>query len=411
MDLIIGAGITGLTYAARTSNDYLVVERDSTIGGYCRTHYSGDFVWDYSGHFFHFQHQDIKDYVMEKLSKDEVLDVYKYTQIYYKGLKVDYPFQMNIHQLDKEELIDCLYDLFVEKPGKEIASFKDMLYAKFGRSIAEKFLIPYNEKLYATDLNSLDVDAMGRFFPYADKEQIILNFRNSKNQSYNSFFLYPKRGVIKVVESVASRVDAKRIALNERLLSVDLNNKVAVTDKRTIHYDNLISTIPFPCLLDMAKVPYDKKIYSCNKVVVFNIGFDRKGAETKNNWIYFPDKAYVFYRVGFYDNIIGLDKMSLYVEVGFPHGEQVDEKLLFARVMADLKSAGVVHDEQIVDYETVTMDPAYVHITSRSEADKKEKMELLAGHGVYSIGRYGEWKYCSLEDNMHDAFELANRLK
>lgn len=411
MDLIIGAGITGLTYAARTSNDYLVVERDSTIGGYCRTHYSGDFVWDYSGHFFHFQHQDIKDYVMEKLSKDEVLDVYKYTQIYYKGLKVDYPFQMNIHQLDKEELIDCLYDLFAEKSGKEIASFKDMLYAKFGRSIAEKFLIPYNEKLYATDLNSLDVDAMGRFFPYADKEQIILNFRNSKNQSYNSFFLYPKRGVIKVVESVASRVDAKRIALNERLLSVDLNKKVAVTDKRTIHYDNLISTIPFPCLLDMAKVPYDKKIYSCNKVVVFNIGFDRKGAETKNNWMYFPDKEYVFYRVGFYDNIIGLDKMSLYVEVGFPHGEQVDEKLLFARVMADLKSAGVVHDEQIVDYETVTMDPAYVHITSRSEADKKEKMELLAGHGVYSIGRYGEWKYCSLEDNMHDAFELANRLK
>ena len=46
MDLIIGAGITGLTYAARTSNDYIVVEKENEIGGYCRTHYSGEYVWD-----------------------------------------------------------------------------------------------------------------------------------------------------------------------------------------------------------------------------------------------------------------------------------------------------------------------------------------------------------------------------
>ena len=42
-----------------------------------------------------------------------------------------------------------------------------MLYARFGRS-TPKFLIPYNEKLYATDLATLDKDAMGRFFPHAD---------------------------------------------------------------------------------------------------------------------------------------------------------------------------------------------------------------------------------------------------
>jgi len=411
MDLIIGAGITGLTYAARTSNDYLIVEKESEIGGYCRTHYSGDYVWDYSGHFFHFQHPEIKDYVMEKLSKDEVLNVYKYTQIYYKGRLVDYPFQMNIHQLEKEEFIDCLYDLFAVKREGDVKSFKEMLYAKFGKSISEKFLIPYNEKLYATDLDSLDVDAMGRFFPYADKEQIILNFRNSRNQSYNSFFLYPKRGVIKVVESVASRVDANKIALNEQLVSIDIEKKKAVTDKRTIQYDNLISTVPFPCLLDMAQVPYDRNVYSCNKVVVFNIGFDRKGADTKNNWIYFPDKDIVFYRVGFYDNIIGLDKMSLYVEVGFAHNDMVDEKALYKRVLADLKKVGIVGSEQVVDYECVVMNPAYVHITQKSETDKVEKMNLLNSRGIYSIGRYGEWKYCSLEDNMHDAFMLAERLK
>ena len=409
MDLIIGAGISGLSYAAATQNDYIILEKENEIGGYCKTIYSGDYVWDYSGHFFHFQREYIKNYVMSRLSEEEMLKVHKFTQIYYKGLHVDFPFQMNIHQLDKEEFIDCLYDLFSIDNNAEITSFKSMLYAKFGKSISEKFLIPYNEKLYATDLDKLDTDAMGRFFPYADKEQIIKNFRHCNNQSYNAFFLYPKKGVIKVVESVASHVDKSKICFNEWLVSVDLNHKTAVTNKRVIPFDNLISTAPFPKLMDMCGIEYDKSIYSWNKVLVFNLGFDKKGPETKNNWIYFPDRELVFYRVGFYDNIIGQDKMSLYVEIGFNHKEQnIDIDQLLERTLSDLKRAGIMTDQQLVAAHHVIMDPAYVHITRQSEEDKLRKKEYLAQSNVYSIGRYGSWTYCSLEDNIHEAFTLVN---
>lgn len=408
MDLIIGAGISGLSYAAKTPNDYLIVEKDNEIGGYCKTIYSGDYVWDYSGHFFHFQRPEIKDYVMSRLDEKDILKVRKYTQIYYKGIYVDYPFQMNIHQLNKDEFIDCLYDLFTIDDSTEVTSFKKMLFAKFGKSIAEKFLIPYNEKLYATDLDKLDVDAMGRFFPYADKEQIVKNFKNSTNQSYNSFFLYPRKGVIKIVESVASHVDKSKILLGEKLVSVDLKNKKAVTDKRTIEYDNLISTIPFPVLMDKCGVDYDKEVYSWNKVLVFNLGFDKKGPEKQNNWIYFPDRELVFYRVGFYDNIIGQDKTSLYVEIGFDHeARDIDVDQLLDRTLSDLRKVGIITDQKLVASHPIMMDPAYVHITQRSEEDKARKKDLLKQSDVYSIGRYGSWTYCSLEDNIHEAFSLA----
>lgn len=408
MDLIVGAGISGLSYAAATGNDYLVVERENEIGGYCRTVRSGDYVWDYSGHFFHFQREAIKDYVVSRMTEDEMLKVYKFTQIYYKGLHVDYPFQMNIHQLDKDEFIDCLYDLFNIDGDAEITSFKSMLYAKFGKSIAEKFLIPYNEKLYATDLDKLDTDAMGRFFPYADKTQIIRNFKNPQNNSYNSFFLYPRNGVIKVVESMASRMDMSKLSLGESLVSVDVANRKAVTNKRTIAYDNLVSTIPFPKLLDLCGIDYDRSVYSWNKVLVFNLGFDKKGPETKNNWIYFPDRDLVFYRVGFYDNITGGDKMSLYVEIGFDHEKSdIDVDGLLHRVMSDLRKVGIVTNQQLVASHHVMMDPAYVHITRQSEADKALKKQMLAKSGIYSIGRYGSWTYCSLEDNINEAFELS----
>ncbi len=412
MDLIIGAGISGLSYAAATSHDYLIVEAEEQIGGYCKTIYKDGFVWDYSGHFFHFQHPELRDYVMQHISPNEMFTVQKHTQILYKDRHVDFPFQMNIHQLEQQEFIDCLYDLFTIPEGAPSDTFKQMLYAKFGRGIAEKFLIPYNTKLYATDLDRLDVDAMGRFFPYADREQIVRNFRHPEGKSYNATFLYPKQGCIRIVNSVASHVDKDRVSLGERILFVDPVSHTAVTNRHTLHYDRLVSTIPLPKLFDVCNQPYDKEVYTWNKVLVFNLGFDAKGPERTNCWMYIPENKYLFYRVGFYDNIIPQDRMSLYVEIGFAKDQPVgDIDTLLQRTLDDLHIAGIVTDQHLVAEHHVIMDPAYVHITRRSEADKEAKMQLLEQSDIYSIGRYGAWKYCSLEDNMHDAFTLAERLK
>ena len=142
MDLIIGAGISGISYANFTKNDYLVIEKEKEAGGYCRTIKRNNFVWDYSGHFFHFQHPELEKYVCKNIEASSLLRVEKCTKIYYKGKYIDFPFQKNIHQLDKEELIDCLYDLFSSK-HENVTTFKEMIYANLGKSIAEKFLVPY----------------------------------------------------------------------------------------------------------------------------------------------------------------------------------------------------------------------------------------------------------------------------
>ena len=115
MDLIIGAGISGISYANFIKNDYLLIEKENEPGGYCRTIKRNGYVWDYSGHFFHFQHPNIEEFVCQNLSPSSLLKVEKHTQIYYKGDYIDFPFQKNIHQLDKEELIDCLYDFVFRK--------------------------------------------------------------------------------------------------------------------------------------------------------------------------------------------------------------------------------------------------------------------------------------------------------
>lgn len=410
MDLIIGAGVSGISYANFTKNDFQIIEKEQEIGGYCRTIKRNGFVWDYSGHFFHFQHPEIENYVCRNIRPESLRTVEKHTQIYYKGTYIDFPFQKNIHQLNKEEFIDCLYDLFAAKSGG-MDTFKDMIYTNLGKSIAEKFLVPYNEKLYACDLNSLDMNAMGRFFPKANKEDIILNFRSRDNASYNASFVYPQGGAIEYINSLASNIDQAKIHLGEVLQSIDLEKKIAQTNCRQIHYDRLVSTMPLPILLNKCRIEYAADIFSCNKVLVFNLGFDSKGDDRTNSWIYVPEKEYIFYRFGYYDNIMGTDRMSLYVEIGFPEDYELEkEGLYLERVLRDLRRIGVITTQNLVDYEAVLMKPAYAHISRKSMEAVEHYKRMLKMNDVYSIGRYGSWTYCSIEDNVIEAKELAVKL-
>ena len=413
--LIVGAGITGLAFADwLTADDYLVVEAEHEPGGYCRTVRQDGFVWDYSGHFFHFRDPEVERYLVARMGDQPVRVVEKHARVHVEGTLVDFPFQKNIHQLPKDAFVDCLVDLFFKDeaypPDRPAGSFREMLYQKFGRGIAERMLVPYNEKLYACDLADLDVDAMGRFFPYADVPDIIRNFRGGRDESYNATFTYPEGGAYQYVLALLAGVDASRMSLGERVLSIDPVAKVARTSEREIAFDHLLSTMPFPRLLDICGINYEPSTYSWNKVLVFNLGFDRKGLED-THWVYFPSREVAFYRVGFYDNIFGTDRMSLYVEIGYPADTVLDDAAIEAmrqRVLADLTATGVVDGHTLESWHSVVLDPAYVHITEASRRDVAEKRRQLAHRGIHSGGRYGAWTYCSIEDNILEARALAD---
>ncbi len=270
--LIVGAGVSGLATAAALTeagdDDYLILEADSAIGGYCKTVKAKGFTWDYSGHFFHFKHPEIEAWMRARMPGQRIRTVEKRAFIAYKGRQIDFPFQKNIHQLEQSEFIDCIHDLYFAcaprellgtkaKPEAAPSNFKDMLYARLGRSITEKFLVPYNEKVYATDLASLDEHAMGRFFPHADLTEIMRNLKAPDNASYNSTFIYPEGGAIEFVNALASATRSGGIALEEPLVRVDLEKRVARTNRREIAFAHLVSSAPFNRLLGLAGLPHD----------------------------------------------------------------------------------------------------------------------------------------------------------
>ncbi len=414
--LIIGGGISGLTLANYLKHDYLIVEKEKEVGGYCRTIKRKNYIWDYAGHFFHFKTEEFKNKFLNVIPKDDIIVQNKCTKILYKNNLIDYPFQTNIHQLDKEEFIDCLYDLFNKEEKEKYDNFLDMLYGKFGKSIVEKFLKPYNEKLYAINLTKLDVDAMGRFFPYADKEAIIKNMKESTNSSYNNNFLYPKGGAEAFIKVLEGNLDKDKIRLNTTITDINKNKKYVVTSNgEKIEYEYLINTIPLNKFLELtgdnsnllSKLSY-------NKVLVFNLGFNKKSNLTEEHWLYIPSKDCNYYRIGFYDNILGQDRLSMYVEIGYNKDNLIDENEIKKQLdltLENLKKQGIIDNETVLEeYVSIVMDPAYVHIEAETEKEIKKYFEKLGKEKIYSIGRYGGWTYCSMEDCMLESKNLAEKI-
>ena len=288
-----------------------------------------------------------------------------------------------------------------------------MLYGKFGRSISKKFLEPYNEKLYACNLDNLDQNAMGRFFPYAELDEIISCMRNEGRSSYNEYFMYPKDGADVFVKALLSQVNGNRLLLNEELVSIDADKKVAQTNKRKIKYEYLINTIPLNAFCKLMKIEGDLSSLSNNKVLVFNLGFDKKSDMYRDiHWVYVPSKEINFYRVGFYDNILNQNRASLYVEIGFPRDFEIDIERQLILTLANLKKMNIITETfNLEAWCYKIMDPAYVYLSSESLTLTKKILIGLKDKNIFCIGRYGRWRYCSIEDCMIDALDTYNSIE
>lgn len=416
--VVIGAGASGLSFAnwyreRRPDAEVLVLEAEAEPGGYCRTVEQDGFVWDYSGHFFHFKDPAIEAWLRARMPGQEVRTIAKRSAIRYAGRDIDFPFQKHIHQLPHDEFLECLVELYFRPTGDAPpVSFGEMLVRRFGRGITDKFLRPYNEKLYATPLERLDPDAMGRFFPHADIADIIANMRPgaAADRGYNATFTYPAGGAVQYIHALLRDLPPASVACNERVIEIDTAAHELTTWRRKIRYRTLVSSAPLPVLARLAGIAHDPTVFTANRVLVWNLGFDKKGARDLH-WLYVPDPARVFYRVGWYDNIFDSDRMSLYVEVGAASdGAPIDEPAMRARILDDLRRERIIDGHELVSHHHVVLDPAYVHITQASLAETARVRGELAALGIHAVGRYGGWTYCSIEDNLLETRALAERL-
>lgn len=430
--LILGGGISGIAFSHfYNKNDYLLIEKTDRLGGLCKSFKVGESIFDYSGHFIHFKDKEIEEYTRKLVSKHATGEFKQYERRAGIALTdsegrvdkiIDYPFQANIHQLDRDVFLRCLVDLWnapltrareqddllglVGAP----TDFEDLLKRTLGNEITKIFFKPYNEKLYCTDLKNISADGMKRFIPRVLFNDVIENFKTQKEFGYNSTFLYsPTSGIQGLVDAFIKEKSIS-VSLNEEILDIDIHNKIVKTDKRTITYETLVNTLPLNLFTKLAHQT-DVGLRSVD-VNVYNFTYKGEASPTINNrcWVYVPDEHIQFYRVGYYSFMSSKPDTSIYVEVSTPSGMQ-DLAPSIEEIDKSLRKHGFIYDDAVIkDSQRLLMSPAYAIIEKDTDLKVSKYRTELEEHDIYLTGRYGLWTYCSIEDNIRWAKDLAAKL-
>lgn len=428
--LILGGGLAGLSAAyhlgQRGVRSRLVVEAKPTVGGTAGSVTRGGFTFDYTGHLLHL-HDAYGQALILDLLKGNLAAHERKAWIYSSGAFTRYPFQANTKGLPPGIVAECaagfLETVHRPRPLAPNPDFLSWSRATFGDGITRRFMKPYNEKLWRVPLQKLTTEWQGRFVPKPAPSEVVYGAVTENNAlfGYNATFRYPIKGGIQVLpDALAARLEPGIVRTEAPVTAVDLHEKVAqVKGLGEVRYDKLINTLPLNNFLDLAApLPADvvaaRKDLRWNTVWNLNVGIDRPAPADKH-WIYYPEKKFPFYRVGyssnFSPNLAPEGHSSLYLEVARPGGQSVDRDKLEAAMIRGLRDAGLLRrSDELSAKIWMPVEVGYVVYDRARTPAVGAIFRHLASLGVESIGRYGGWKYSFMEETILDGKRCAERL-
>ncbi|MDA0991979.1 MAG: FAD-dependent oxidoreductase, partial [Verrucomicrobia bacterium] len=258
--LIVGAGPTGLGCAwqleAEGHTHYSVIEGDSEPGGLASSLQDAHgYTWDLGGHV-QFSHYACYDRVLDQVLPDQWLWHDRDASIWTANRWVPYPFQRNLHHLDRPEHERMLAGLTATIPGagRASANFDQWIRATFGDAITQRFMIPYNQKVWGFPLTDLSASWISDrvALPKDDRaDDRAGHLADDTAWGPNQRFRYPASGGTGAIwKAVQAALPPERFSFNRRLQSVDIRQQVVRDDAgQTWPYDALVSTMPIDTLI------------------------------------------------------------------------------------------------------------------------------------------------------------------
>ncbi len=438
-NIIIGGGISGLSaaYHLEKSNiEYLLFEKESELGGFCRTVKSNNFYYDFTGHLLHFSDDKIEKLV-KNLLQNNLAEQERKSFIFLANRYIKYPFQKNLYNLPTQIKKNCLFDYLMayyeknlskdsnNKKTEKFANFADWSEKNFGKSISKYFMLPYNKKLWNFPPEKLSLSWMKSYVPKPSLDEVLKSTFNDDDEKtgYNASFYYPKTGGINaLIKAFEKELKQKNIEKNLEISSIDYKKKIATTKNgKNYKYKNLINSSPLKKLiLEIIKdVPLDikKRAFELKTNTVLNINFGVKKEIKDKHWIYFPEEEFIFYRAGFTSNFA--KKMapkgcsSIYTEISLPEDfrQKNYDKYIGDAVAGLLKAKILDSKDQILDMTILKMSPGYVTYDSKRDENVKIILDWLTKNNIFSIGRYGKWEYSDMETNIIDGKNVARLCK
>jgi protoporphyrinogen oxidase len=417
---ILGCGLTGLTIGyllKKKGIDFKILEKEKTCGGLMRTLRQNGFTFDYGGsHVLFSKDKEALSFLLGLLENNKT-GRRRDTRILYKGRYINYPFENGLSGLSKRENFECLYYFVQNLINKQRdnndkpRNLKEWFYHTFGQGITEKYLIPYNTKIWKYPLDKMALGWADRI-PNPPLEDLIKSSIGIKTEGYvqQLNFYYPTKGGIQALIDKLKESTYGRVILGFHIRKVKKEGNVWIVSdgKQEELCDKIVSTIPMNELVKTMDAPKEVKKaaneLSHNSLICIMFGLNVKKINGLS-WLYIPDRAILSHRVSFPSNYSPYGaparKSSVLAEItcrGRNTAWEMKDDELVDQVADDLTRLKILKKKDICFSNIRKTEYAYVINDLDCSENTGTIMRFLNQEGIDSIGRFGEYKYLSMDD-------------
>lgn len=405
---ILGAGISGLSMGKllQQENNYEVelLERDSQIGGIAKTRtIDGATYHPIGGHCFNSKHQEVLDFVFGLLPVENWHKVQRNSNIHFEGMDINYPIEYSIREIYKHDAnlaARLTLDFLEAVDTGKYANLEDWFVQKFGKSLSEKYFIPYNQKIWNNAPKNMSYEWVSDKLPIPNKIGFIESLINEKkDQMPHSAFYYPNsNNQNSLIEALA---DGLQIITNHDVKSIKYVRKDAQWDINNgeKRYDILVSTLPLNIIPSLISGAPKDVLEHANRLKFNKVTtMFWSTAGTDRTWSYFPDPDNLFHRQIHIGNFFDPKR-------NFTITEAVGERTYEEMVKAG-KNDPFLHEP--LDYSV--SNHAYVVFDDNTKTSKGAIIKYLDSINLHTLGRFGEWEYYNMDICIRQAQQLNKKL-
>ncbi len=458
--LILGGGVSGLAleYFLKNAPEIEVcgLERQKYLGGHAHTWEEDGFYWDEGPHIFFGSEEKVSPFFDFSECTEQEATVLNYAD----GFWINHPIYVNLYSLPSDQKSKMVKSLSTAKAQSDLnqsetpENYLEWLIQNYGKEYAESFPIRYNRKYWRTDLVGMSTDWIDNRMFKPSLEQIQLGAKEPQYLHYIKRFKYPKKGGFSSFYRHA--IEESRFETESNIISIHLDDKYVMTSRGKYSYDILINTIPLPKFIGLCtdvpkSVEEAGSFLKCSTLTLVNLKISGE-VLPRFHWAYFHDEKLLSTRITNYSllnknvtpgehksegNIENDTTTYLQVEVY----ESAEQSNSFAtseianKVMFELKKIGLLHANATVSATTHTTESANVIFDLKRKPAleqiytflekyglPRDSNEFAANyslknspnfqkqHGLYLLGRFGQWNYYWTHDCVRKAKDIASQI-
>jgi protoporphyrinogen oxidase len=439
---ILGGGPAGLTagyYAKKHGVNFTIFEAGEHAGGNCRTLKikgtdckfrvlpSGDFRFDTGAHRFHDKDSEVTKEVRTLLGNN-LLRVEAPSEIFFKGKFYRFPLLPSdlTQKLETKTLLKIAWEQLHNNREKYAENFGEFAINQYGKTLAERFLLNYSEKLWGQPPYNLSTAIAGNRLKGLDLgsflRSAVLGPPRNPNHLDGSFY-YPKYGIGMISDKLCEFIGKGHIQLQHRISRLIHKDgkieRIVLNDDIEIQAATVINTLPLTLSIRMLEPPPPPELravadgikYRHLVLCVFCLNRD---ALSPNASLYFPDEEFPFTRL--YEPKNRSTEMApkgqtvIVLELPCYSDDAVwnmPEAALQTEVWKALQRVKPLLPEEVIHYQTYKLPFAYPVL----EVGFEERITRLVRYfetfeNLYLTGRSSLFRYLHL----HDLFKAGKEV-